>query len=80
VAGYKVLQVGNASWYTDGNANTYLAANTYQASGFVDTYISSNEAAKYEQINGAHKWFTAPSGTAGNAISFTQAMTLTASW
>ena len=24
-----------------------------------------------------HKWFTAPSGTAGNAISFTQAMTLT---
>jgi hypothetical protein len=79
VAGYKVLQVGNASWYTDGNANTYLAANTYQASGFVDTYISSNEAAKYEQINGAHKWFTAPSGTAGNAISFTQAMTLDAS-
>jgi hypothetical protein len=76
VAGYKVLQVGNASWYTDGNANTYLAANTYQASGFVDTYISSNEAAKYEQINGAHKWFTAPSGTAGAAISFTQAMTL----
>jgi hypothetical protein len=76
VAGYKVLQVGNASWYTDGNANIYLAANTYQASGFVDTYISSNEAAKYEQINGAHKWFTAPSGTAGAAISFTQAMTL----
>jgi hypothetical protein len=76
VAGYKVLQVGNASWYTDGNANIYLAANTYQASGFVDTYISSNEAAKYEQINGAHRWFNAPSGTAGNAISFTQAMTL----
>ena len=28
---------------------------------------------------GQHKWFTAPSGTAGNAISFTQAMTLDAS-
>jgi hypothetical protein len=25
-----------------------------------------------------HAWYTAPSGTAGNAISFTQAMTLTA--
>jgi hypothetical protein len=29
--------------------------------------------------NGAHAWFTAASGTAGNAISFTQAMTLDAS-
>ena len=79
VAGYKVLQVGNASWYTDNNANTNFAANTYQASGFVDTYISSNEAAKYEQFDGAHKWFNAPSGTAGAAITFTQAMTLDAS-
>jgi hypothetical protein len=29
--------------------------------------------------NGAHAWFNAPSGTAGNAISFTQALTLDAS-
>jgi hypothetical protein len=27
-------------------------------------------------VNGAHSWNTAPSGTAGNAITFTQAMTL----
>jgi hypothetical protein len=33
----------------------------------------------YLQDTGAHKWFTAPSGTAGNAITFTQAMTLDAS-
>ena len=26
--------------------------------------------------SGEHRWYTAPSGTAGNAISFTQAMTL----
>ncbi len=31
------------------------------------------------QLTGQHQWFTAPSGTAGNAISFTQAMTLDAS-
>jgi hypothetical protein len=31
----------------------------------------------YEQ-DGYHAWYTAPSGTAGNAITFTQAMTLTA--
>ena len=35
-------------------------------------------AARYQQTSGSHAWFTAPSGTAGSAISFTQAMTLTA--
>jgi hypothetical protein len=30
------------------------------------------------QFNGAHSWYTAASGTAGNAITFTQAMTLDA--
>jgi hypothetical protein len=38
-------------------------------------YKTSATANLYTQ-DGAHKWFTAPSGTAGNAITFTQAMTL----
>jgi hypothetical protein len=42
-------------------------------------YYSGGAVAKYQQAAGAHAWFTAPSGTAGNAISFTQAMTLDAS-
>jgi hypothetical protein len=43
-------------------------------------YIETATATMYSQQNdGAHKWYTAPSGTAGNAISFTQAMTLDAS-
>jgi hypothetical protein len=33
----------------------------------------------HTQFNGVHSWYTAPSGTAGDAISFTQAMTLDAS-
>jgi hypothetical protein len=33
----------------------------------------------YDLDGGSHKWYTAPSGTAGDAISFTQAMTLDAS-
>ena len=40
-------------------------------------YIASTGASLYQQNTGAHAWYTAPSGTAGNAISFTQAMTLT---
>jgi hypothetical protein len=43
------------------------------------TYIASGQlATQYLQSTGTHAWFTAPSGTAGNAISFTQAMTLDA--
>ena len=36
-------------------------------------------ATRYEQGAGSHSWFTAPTGTAGSPISFTQAMTLDAS-
>jgi len=41
-------------------------------------YRGSASAALYTQQAGSHIWLTAPSGTAGNAISFTQAMSLTA--
>jgi hypothetical protein len=41
--------------------------------------LTSNPASFYRQNQGAHQWFTAPSGTAGNAITFTQAMTLDSS-
>jgi hypothetical protein len=76
VAGYSVLQVGKASWYTDGNGFVQFANNTYQGSGFVDRYIGSSYANKYEQSD-SHKWYTAPSGTAGNAITFSEQMRLT---
>ena len=42
----------------------------YQNNGFATRFITSG---------GAYEWGIAPSGTAGNAISFTQAMTLDAS-
>ena len=51
--------------------------------GFYDgtnnIYSSTAAASFYRQNAGAHSWFNAPSGTAGNTISFTQAMTLDAS-
>ena len=39
-------------------------------------YATSNAASYYYQTAGQHKWYNAASGTAGNTISFTQAMTL----
>jgi hypothetical protein len=40
-------------------------------------YRTTEFASKYGQVQGRHQWFNAPSGTAGNTITFTQAMTLT---
>jgi len=42
-------------------------------------YGTTAASGKYAISAGVHQWFNAPSGTAGNAITFTQAMTLDAS-
>jgi hypothetical protein len=56
-----------------------LSANQYINSSGSRIYIGTGAATLYQHNAGLHAWFTAPSGTAGNAISFTQAMTLDAS-
>jgi hypothetical protein len=61
-----------------GNAGTYFSSNGY-FNGTNWIYKTTSGASYTLQYNGAHSWYTAPSGTAGNAISFTQAMTLNAS-
>ena len=53
-----------------------LYNNSYVNSSVVDTYYATAEAAKYIINRNAHEWYNAPTGTAGNAITFTQAMTL----
>ena len=53
-------------------------ANIYRNSG-VWKYTTSSTASLYQQFAGVHYWYTGASGTAGNAVSFTQAMTLFAS-
>lgn len=59
---------------------TNLGQNVYAAAANGTLrYIGNGTATIYLQQSGAHYWYTAPSGTAGNAISFTQAMTLDAS-
>jgi hypothetical protein len=54
-----------------------MGNNAYYNSGW--KYIASTASSMYYNQTGAHYWLTAPSGTAGNAITFTQAMTLDAS-
>jgi hypothetical protein len=52
-----------------------LTSNAYvDAGGW--KYAATTGASRYDNAVGTHRWFTAPSGTAGAAIGFTQAMTL----
>lgn len=68
------------SYASGGSGNFSMLSNAYLNSGGLPTYKQSfAAAAQYLHTAGQHQWYTAPSGTAGNAITFTQAMTLDAS-
>jgi hypothetical protein len=77
--GYKAIQLGSGGTSFWGGVNF----SEYDQNAYYDgtniRYVNSQAASKYYQANGSHSWHTAPSGTAGNAITFTQAMTLDAS-
>jgi hypothetical protein len=70
------LNGGNVSSFS--NAYIWVGQNWYRDSASAERYVNTAAATKYQQAFGAHQWYNAASGTAGNTISFTQAMTLTA--
>jgi hypothetical protein len=71
---YETTAAGNALWALSNEIN--ITQNAYFNSGW--KYGATGAAARYQQQSGAHYWNIAASGTAGNAITFTQAMTLDA--
>jgi hypothetical protein len=78
-SGIKSLQVGNYTALTNNQGGyVWLSGNAYYDTGW--KYLTLNRALYYAQdvSDGGHKWFNAPSGSANAAITFTQAMTLTA--
>jgi hypothetical protein len=75
-ATYRAIQLGaTASAVVDSSggfgSNYYFDGTNYR-------YVSTSSAALWSAATGQHRWYTAPSGTAGNAITLTQAMTLDA--
>jgi len=88
---YRTLQIGSSGnsysifgQRVAGSSETFIGWNAYggsnttsYGSGFY--YKNTGDLASLYTQNGLHAWFTAASGTAGNAITFTQAMTLDAS-
>ena len=82
VSTVKALDISSGGAVYAGSLNCGLAANYYLNSSGNYIYKTTAFAAGYipnYANNGSHVWFNAPSGTAGNAITFTQAMTLDAS-
>lgn len=77
-AAFRVTQIGAAtSVGTESSVASVFANNAIFDSSW--KYLGSGRGAtNYSPNDGQHRWFTAPSGTAGNPITFTQAMTLDA--
>ena len=75
-ANLKTLQ-GSAGFTVGSQADSInITSNAVYNSGWL--YASTATASRYLQSTGVHYWQTAASGTAGTAISFTNAMTLNA--
>ena len=74
----KALQLASGSLATNGTNYIDLFQNAYD-DGTGKKYVNTGYASQYRQTSGTHNWLTASSNTAGNPITFTQAMALDAS-
>jgi len=75
---YKAIQFSSSSAVYGETGNTYVGSNVFVNSSDSNTYITTNFASMYRQVDGKHLWYTAASGSAGASITFTNPMTLTA--
>ena len=72
---FKAFQFGTVGSVYSGSGVTSVGHNIYY-DGTNSKYLTTDKASIYQQTDGQHRWYNATSGTAGNAISFTQALTL----
>lgn len=78
---YKALQISSNGSLTTNTDFFAVTNNAYTNAAGNNIYLTTGYANQYRTVasSGQHQWFTAPSGTAGNPITFTQAATLDAS-
>jgi hypothetical protein len=77
--GYKGFQINSTGALTSNGSNATGVGHNYYFDGTNNRYLTTGAANLFLMINNEHRFYTAPSGTAGDAITFTQAMTLDAS-
>jgi hypothetical protein len=69
----------NGAGFAASDDAAIVSVNAYNNSGWKFKGASIYRSSRYEQFDGTHAWHIGNTGTAGNAITFTQAMTLDAS-
>jgi len=77
----RALELPTGAFYSFASgsvSNFYNLTNAYLNSAGNPIYKQTAPATQYLQTAGQHQWYNAASGTAGNAITFTQALTLDA--
>ena len=65
---------GIASTNTGGFDTTSFVTNAYSSSASAWAYVGTAPATRYDQFSGSHIWYGAASGTAGNAVTFSERM------
>jgi len=74
---FKAIEINRFGIASTGTETEYLHNGYWNGTSWI--YKATDFATRMRNVNGQFQFFTAPSGTAGNAITFTQAMTLDAS-
>jgi len=71
------LQIDTGAIYANNNGGTYIGANYYyDTTSNTNKYIENNPASAIGLSSGRVEFFVAGSGTAGNDVSFAEAMTI----
>lgn len=78
-SGAKALQLGTTGSFWGVGGQSRIGNNHYYDAGGTFRYLTTGIATDFSQTISGFFWNIAASGTAGNAISFTQAMTLDSS-
>jgi hypothetical protein len=74
----KAIEFTYPTYGQDSAGSAFMSFNARESSAGNWVYKTTDEASRFvANTDGSFRFFNAPSGTAGNAISFTQAMTLT---
>lgn len=74
-SGYYAMELATGNLATSTNGSLYLNQNSYN-SGAQYLAISTAAASRYAMNSGLHLWYNAASVSAGNPLTFVQAMTL----
>ena len=77
--GFKSLEIKSSAGFLCDGDTAFVTNNCYFNSSNSWIYKATDFATRYQQQQGTNKWFVAPSGTAGNAITFTEVMRIDSS-